>query len=221
MQTLNQCEKNYRQNVLNFNSTQSTAGASAGLPTPALLASQVRSLQQQLEQANAKIRELADLADTDPLLGLVNRRAFMRELARTIAEVGRYGLEAHLAYIDLNGLKPVNDSFGHAAGDAVLCHLAHTLSQLIRDSDTMGRLGGDEFGIILTHTDPHTAVAAMERLSRGLENVPLLWQGHQLPVSFAWGVFELQPGQKADQVLQEADREMYDHKQSLKAAIRH
>ncbi|MBD0426979.1 GGDEF domain-containing protein [Aquisalinus flavus] len=186
-----------------------------------MLASQVRTLQQQLEEANAKIRELADLADTDPLLGLINRRAFTRELIRTIAEVGRYGLEAHLAYVDLNGLKPVNDSFGHAAGDAVLCHLAHTLSQLIRDSDTMGRLGGDEFGIILTHTDPHAAVAAMERLSRGLEKVPLLWQGHQLPVSFAWGVFELRPGQKVEQVLQEADRAMYDHKQNLKAGIRH
>ncbi len=92
-------------------------------------------------------------ADQDQLLPLLNRRAFVRELTRYIAFTGRYNTPASLIYFDLNHFKQINDTHGHAGGDAALEHFAETLLSHVRDSDCVGRLGGDEFGVLLTHAD--------------------------------------------------------------------
>ena len=121
------------------------------------LLNQIGTLRAEIEANNARIAELEDLADKDPLAPVVNRRAFARELERTKAYVDRYGSGASLIYLDVDGLKDINDRYGHATGDKVLLAVAETLVANIRSSDLVGRLGGDEFGIILSRANRATA----------------------------------------------------------------
>ncbi len=103
----------------------------------------------ELAELKAKLSEAEELADRDALAPVFNRRAFLRELHRTMSEVERYKTPAAVIYIDLDGFKSVNDEYGHSAGDAVLRHVGLLLADSVRESDVVGRLGGDEFGIIL------------------------------------------------------------------------
>jgi PleD family two-component response regulator len=102
---------------------------------------EIRTLRQRLE-------DMEKSADLDPLLPVLNRRAFMRALRRQISTSVRYKSRAALVYLDLDGFKDVNDCFGHACGDATLVHFAEVLRKNVREGDLIGRLGGDEFGIV-------------------------------------------------------------------------
>src|SRR5665213_147186 len=115
------------------------------------LMSEVDSLRRELSQTRARLEDVEKTADQDHMLPLLNRRAFVRELARYIAFTGRYNTPASLIYFDLNRLKSTNDTLGHAAGDAVLTQFSSVLLAHVRESDCVGRLGGDEFGILLSH----------------------------------------------------------------------
>ncbi len=99
------------------------------------LMGEVDSLRRELNQTRTRLEEVEKTADQDQLLPLRNRRAFVRELARYIAFTGRYNTPASLIYFDMNLLKKVNDTYGHAAGDAVLQHFADVLLQHVRDTD--------------------------------------------------------------------------------------
>jgi diguanylate cyclase (GGDEF)-like protein len=157
-------------------------------------------------------------ADQDGMLPLLNRRAFVRELARYIAFTGRYNTPASLIYFDLNHLKRTNDTHGHAAGDAVLAHFADVLLGHVRDSDSVGRLGGDEFGVLLSHADQDLATKKADALAEALKASPTSWQGRTIPVSFAYGAFQLNPGDSPDLAMARADQAMYAHKRRAKAA---
>ena len=113
------------------------------------LAAEVDRLQAELTAARVKVTELEARADVDPLLDILNRRGFERELRRSLAYVRRYGTAAALVYLDLDQFKPINDRYGHAAGDRVLKAVVETLQRSVRESDVVGRLGGDEFGVLL------------------------------------------------------------------------
>ena len=95
----------------------------------------------------------------------------MRELTRYIAFTGRYNTPASLIYFDLNHLKKINDTYGHAAGDAVLQHFADMLLAHVRDSDCVGRLGGDEFGVLLTHANQEQALKKADVLAEALRRL--------------------------------------------------
>src|SRR3977135_970981 len=134
-----------------------------GAPDDAKLA--IRRLRSQLAQAQARIEELQASADTDFLLGIPNRRGFERELNRSIAYLKRYHASGALIVLDVDRLKPINDAFGHAAGDQVLKAIVAALTRQIRSSDVIGRLGGDEFALLLwnlSETDAHAKAAALE-----------------------------------------------------------
>src|SRR5207237_1172649 len=111
----------------------------------------VRRLKAELAAAQARIAELTALAERDVLLDIFNRRGFARELHRSIAFIKRYDATGALIVLDVDHLKPINDTFGHAAGDEVLKAVAGVLSEVVRSSDVIGRLGGDEFGVLLWH----------------------------------------------------------------------
>ncbi|MCJ7749613.1 MAG: GGDEF domain-containing protein, partial [Armatimonadetes bacterium] len=114
---------------------------------------------------NAQLRsELRKLAITDHLTGLPNRREVESRLALELKRGARYGRPVSLLMIDVDNLKEVNDEFGHAAGDDVLCVLARMMKENIRSSETAGRLGGDEFAIVLPETDARQAAALADRL---------------------------------------------------------
>src|SRR5439155_10585649 len=119
----------------------------------------------QLAKALARIDELEASADTDFLLGIPNRRGFERELNRAIAYIKRYRASGALVVLDVDRLKPINDAFGHAAGDQVLKAIVTTLLAQVRSSDVVGRLGGDEFALLmwnLSETDARAKAAALE-----------------------------------------------------------
>src|SRR6187397_223661 len=131
----------------------------------------IRRLKAQLAKTQARIEELQASADTDFLLDIPNRRGFERELQRAIAYIKRYRAGGALIVLDVDRLKPINDAFGHAAGDQVLKAIVSTLSGQVRSSDVIGRLGGDEFALLLwnlSETDARAKAAALEEAIDGL-----------------------------------------------------
>jgi len=178
------------------------------------LMGEVDGLRRDLETTRVLLEAAERHADQDQLLPLLNRRAFVRELSRTIAVAGRYGTPASLIYFDLNGFKAVNDAHGHAGGDAALLNFARVLTANVRDSDCVGRLGGDEFGVLLSHADKSQAHRKADVLAEKLRGTPAQWNGQQIPVSFADGAFELKAGDDADAAMARADEAMYAHKRA-------
>src|SRR6201996_6940569 len=153
------------------------------------LMNEVDSLRRELAGTKNRLDEMEKTADQDGMLPLLNRRAFVRELTRYISLTDRYNPPASLIYFDLNHLKQTNDPYGHAAGDAVLVHFAQVLATHVRDSDCVGRLGGDEFGVLLSHADQDQALKKADVLAAGLPDLPPPWDGNQIPGSFAYGAF--------------------------------
>jgi diguanylate cyclase (GGDEF)-like protein len=180
------------------------------------LMGEVEALRRELHQTRNRLDDVEKAADQDQLLPLLNRRAFVRELTRHIALANRYGTPSSLVYFDLNEFKAINDAHGHACGDAVLEHFADTLLAHVRDSDVVGRLGGDEFGILLTHAGQERAHKKADQLAQTLRDKPIVWEGNALTVSFSFGAFELKGGENADSAMARADAAMYEHKRATK-----
>ena len=138
----------------------------------------------------------------------------MRELGRVIALIQRYGGPARLIYFDLDGFKAVNDRFGHATGDMALGAVAEWLAANARESDVVGRIGGDEFGVILGHADPATAAAKAAVLAESIESAPAQCGDWLVPLKISYGVRKTFPGLGAEQALAAADAAMYARKRA-------
>jgi diguanylate cyclase (GGDEF)-like protein len=182
------------------------------------LMNEVENLRRELAQTKARLDEVEKTADQDGMLPLLNRRAFVRELTRYIAFTGRYKTPASLIYFDLNHLKKTNDTYGHAAGDAVLAHFSDVLLSQVRESDCVGRLGGDEFGVLLSHANQDQALRKADQLASAVEASPTQWNGNAIPVSFAYGAFELKAGDNPDSAMARADQAMYAQKRASRNA---
>jgi diguanylate cyclase (GGDEF)-like protein len=184
------------------------------------LMEEVESLRRELEQSRQRITYLEQLADQDALAPVANRRAFVRELSRIMAFAERYGTESSLIYFDVNGLKPINDTYGHPAGDATLMRIADVLVENVRESDVVGRLGGDEFAVILSQADSPTAAEKAVSLVQTIEAHPLDWNGQEIPIMVSYGIYTFKGGDTAGDALAAADRAMYEHKMAHKQASR-
>jgi diguanylate cyclase (GGDEF)-like protein len=182
------------------------------------LMAEVQSLRRELEQAQARLNQLEELADQDTLAPVYNRRAFVRELNRVISFSQRYNVPSSLIYFDVNGFKKINDEHGHPAGDAALLHVALTLLANLRESDTVARLGGDEFGVVLAHADSEQAAAKARQLAEKIAGRPVEHESRTFQVTVAYGAATFRSGEDAEATLAEADRAMYEHKAKLKAA---
>lgn len=180
------------------------------------LMGEVDNLRRELQRTRERLEEVEKTADQDHLLPLLNRRAFVREVTRYISFADRYGTPATLIYFDLDGFKQVNDTHGHAAGDAVLNHFAETLLRQTRDSDVVGRLGGDEFGVLLSHANLDQGLKKADQLAEVLKSRPTLWNGLSIPTNFSHGAFELKPGDSADLAIARADEAMYARKKNTR-----
>jgi diguanylate cyclase (GGDEF)-like protein len=153
-------------------------------------------------------RQLVETATRDELTGLFNRRELERTLARELERSARYGEIFSVALIDLDGFKDVNDTRGHAAGDAVLRAAARTIEAACRAADVAARIGGDEFVLILPETNQFAAAALCERLRAEVERIG--------EVSLSWGVAEYPThGVDGDRLLRMADAAMYVSKPNL------
>lgn len=183
----------------------------------ALLMQEVDRLRRELERSRKRIEYLERLADEDSLVPVANRRAFVRELSRMVSFAERYGLGGYVIYFDVNYLKRINDAHGHAAGDAALCAIAKVLVDNLRESDVVGRLGGDEFGVILAQADEATAREKAATLATLIAGTPFEWQGRPVPLSVAYGLQPLTGSVGADAALDAADRAMYRQKHRERA----
>jgi diguanylate cyclase (GGDEF)-like protein len=172
----------------------------------------IRRLRAELARAQARIGELQASADTDFLLDIPNRRGFERELRRSIAYIKRYSANGALIVLDVDRLKPVNDAFGHAAGDQVLKAIVAVLLRHIRASDVIGRLGGDEFALLLwnlSETDAHAKAAALEQ---AIDRLTFVFAGRTVTAGASAGVAILGPHAEAGRAMEEADSAMYQRK---------
>jgi len=182
------------------------------------LMADVADLRREVAAARDHMAHLERMADQDVLVPVANRRAFVRELSRAIAATERYGAKAAVVYFDVNGFKTINDNLGHAAGDAALHHIAKILSASVRETDTVGRLGGDEFGVILSHSEDEETKDKAKALVDAIHAAPFIWDGEAIDVQVAFGAYSFQPGENADDALAAADRAMYAHKKGMKKA---
>jgi diguanylate cyclase (GGDEF)-like protein len=140
-----------------------------------------------LAEAGHRILALEKLAREDGLTGVLNRRSFDLELQRALDFHVRYGEDIALVLFDLDDFKGINDRYGHAGGDAALRHVARTLAHSIRGSDSVARIGGDEFALILWRAGTDTGRHKVELLRRTLEAQPLLIAGQKVDTSLSAG----------------------------------
>jgi len=160
--------------------------------------------------------ELRELATTDMLTGLPNRRAFITRLEEEHARIRRFPQQqAAVLMLDIDHFKQVNDTRGHSAGDTVLRHVAELIRRGIREVDACGRLGGEEFAVLLTGASPAAAAEFAERLRRGIAASAALHDGHSIGVTVSIGVSALgRDDDGADAALLRADRALYRAKES-------
>ena len=182
------------------------------------LLGEIDDLRGEVGRLKGRLAEIEDLADRDALTPLLNRRAFLRELARIRTFAQRYGSPASLVYFDLDDLKGVNDRLGHAAGDAALKAVAERLQQHVRESDIVGRMGGDEFAVILAQADRATAEAKAASLARAIEAEPLKFGEWSAPLHISWGVREITQDAEPEALVADADQAMYAQKRQRKSA---
>src|SRR3954447_16314236 len=173
------------------------------------LVQEISRLRGQVAQLQERVEQLDRLAHQDSLIDLPNRRGFMRELERLIARVDRYGIDAAILFVDLDGLKMINDTFGHRAGDGALIQVANLLASGVRHSDVVARIGGDEFGILLESSDEDAAHETASRLVDLICGCEFMHDGDALPLSVAIGVGMIDALDTAETVMERADEAMY------------
>lgn len=172
----------------------------------------LRRLTAERDNLAARLAVAEELADRDTLAPTLNRRAFLRELHRTMSEVERYKTPAAVLYLDLDGFKAVNDAYGHAAGDAVLRHVGLVLLDSVRESDVVGRLGGDEFGVILNRASADEARAKAWSLSEQLNASAILYAGVAHRIRASIGVHPIALVEDPETAIARADEAMYAEK---------
>ncbi|MGK2873736.1 MAG: GGDEF domain-containing protein [Alphaproteobacteria bacterium] len=176
------------------------------------LMQEVDRFRRELERAKSRIEHLEKLAENDALTPILNRRGFIREMTRVKSYVDRYDTPAALVFFDLNNFKPVNDAFGHAAGDQVLQRVAEVLLKNTRDSDIVGRLGGDEFGVILANNHADVAAVKAQKLAEAIAGQRFMTNGKEYGVSASYGIYIFAPGDDPAHALAKADEAMYASK---------
>ena len=176
------------------------------------LMAEIGRLRGQVAQLEERVEQLDLLAHQDTLINLPNRRGFMRELERLVDRAKRYGESAAMLFVDLDGLKMINDSFGHKAGDEALIQVAGMLVGGVRRSDVVARIGGDEFGILLGHASEPSAHETATRLIDMIAGCDFTHDGDVLPLSVAIGVGMIGPEDEPETIMARADEEMYRRK---------
>lgn len=159
------------------------------------------------------LRYLRDISLTDDLTGAYNRRHGMFSLREWFARSKRYGTHFSLIYFDLNGLKQINDDYGHQAGDLLLRAVVSACKKLLRESDMLFRMGGDEFMVLCPDTDKRGAFICAERMQEAVKAVTIVDKS----ASFAYGVAHSSDDyREMDEMLHSADSAMYDCKKKMR-----
>eukprot|EP01022_Parablepharisma_sp_SALTPOND_P020904 TRINITY_DN3928_c0_g3_i2.p2 TRINITY_DN3928_c0_g3~~TRINITY_DN3928_c0_g3_i2.p2 ORF type:complete len:296 (-),score=106.97 TRINITY_DN3928_c0_g3_i2:144-1031(-) len=172
-----------------------------------------QELKKQVRQRTAEIEQMhqqaVEASRTDMLTGLPNRRAFYDRAIRELERAERYGRPVSLIMLDIDRFKAINDSHGHAAGDEVLRHLAGILRQEKRSHDLVGRLGGEEFALVLPESSLEEAFNLAERIRATVAASPARHHGAAIGYSASLGVARQGPGDSIESLLHRADQALY------------
>jgi len=165
-----------------------------------------------LAEQQRRISQLEKVSVTDELTGVLNRRGFVTQMKGALAAASRYKEQGVLVYVDLDDFKPVNDTHGHAAGDEVLRRVARVLQGNVRNSDYVGRMGGDEFAVLLTRSSWADGLKRSETLEGMLNNAYVGWNGRMIPIRASFGIQAYSSRDDIDDLLIRADDDMYKTK---------
>ena len=184
-----------------------------------------KRLHAELSELRLKLIEMEMMADMDPLVPVLNRRAFMREINRAISVQNRYQIASTIIYFDLDNFKIINDIFGHQMGDSILRSVADIAQKSVRDCDVVARLGGDEFAILLFQSDAQLARVKAKNICEKIESasqilvttapsklIDITKLNFDPKVSASWGVSQCLSNKDAEANLSLADQAMYEHK---------
>jgi diguanylate cyclase (GGDEF)-like protein len=174
----------------------------------------VRQTEANLSDCMERITALEQLAITDELTGILNRRGFLSEFRRTLSSASRYSEQGILVYIDLDDFKPINDTYGHAAGDEVLRQVTTILLESVRDTDIVARLGGDEFAVLLTRTKWEDGITRVMQIDQSLNQSVVTWKKATIHLSASIGTQIFGPKDHEEELLSLADNAMYEVKKS-------
>lgn len=176
---------------------------------PEALEAELRRLRAEVEALRARAEAAEAAADHDVLTPALNRRGFVAALHRAMAYCKRHQVPAVLLYLDLDGFKGVNDTHGHAAGDAALVRVAELMRDNLRESDAVGRLGGDEFGLLLMNAGVEEGRDKAARLSETLRTEGFVHEGRRIPLGGSFGVRAWNGQADVETWLAEADAAMW------------
>lgn len=182
------------------------------------LQAEVARLQTLLAHQSSIIEDLSKEAARDPLTNVLNRRGMEKALHAALSDYHRYGYRGAVLLIDLNHFKPINDTYGHAAGDAMLVHVANLLRSRTRESDIVARTGGDEFVVVLREAGAAEAAAKAADIARTFAEENCAFNGLTLRVSASIGAATFKEAPMPDELLALADQRMYIAKTRTKAA---
>lgn len=172
------------------------------------------ALFERLRERAAEVHKLHHLAGTDPLTGVANRRTFEQALAREFARHQRTRQGLAILLLDLDDLKPINDTHGHAAGDEAICAVARCCEDMLRKTDLVARLGGDEFAVLLPGAGEKVALAVANRIRDAVEQVEI----RGVPLRISIGTSVVRPGPDGDDDLMgRADAALYAEKTARKS----
>jgi len=172
------------------------------------------------EKIARRERELHELATTDPLTNLPNRRELLRRGQREVDRAERYATRFSFAIIDIDHFKAINDGHGHATGDLALVETANILKSAMRAVDCVGRIGGEEFAILMPETLGNGALDAMEKIRREIETHTYFSKDMDLSITASFGVATHQDGESLEDVMSRADQLLYLAKQSGRNQVR-
>ena len=169
----------------------------------------IQRLLDEISLLKTKVLHLEQAADTDPLVPVYNRRAFMREIKRAQTVMTRYDILSTMIFFDLNGFKAINDRYGHGIGDELLLKIGTLLQASVRDCDMVARIGGDEFAVLLFKTDETIAKAKAASLACRIADLKITQPTGDIFCTTAWGVSACSPEDTPRQIMDRADRAMY------------
>ena len=192
--------KNYDQNNMELDKTLKYA----------LLA--MEEAEKRIKRQENRIKYLESLSVTDELTQLLNRRGFLMQFRYSLSISRRTKIGGAVIILDLDGFKNINDNYGHAAGDNVLESLGSCLSTTVRDTDFVGRIGGDEFSILMPGATRKTVTRRITRIHAAISGLSFPWNDKNLAISASIGRYDYISTEKQQDILDHADANMYKKK---------
>lgn len=181
------------------------------------LESQIVALRRELMTLRIANSELERVVERDTLTPLYNRRYFINAINEHLKRLERYGTRSVVVFVDVDGLKAVNDTHGHGAGDFALIRIAELLAANVRTTDIVARIGGDEFAMILEELSKEEAQGKVESLRQIIASTPCQFNGARLNIGASFGMAVMMMSDTEESLMARADADMYANKRKARA----